>query len=152
MKKLLVFVFLLTCLGCTTFFKLETNPLFNLNGVDRVCFISSVALDKTESVNCGDMVFNYCSLSTAKENLSDFKEDLIGVEFYFDESVNLDEILTILKAEIISQFESDNLVVLSAYTPYYQDCVYVNGKKVNVQIAISGGCVIAGFPMLLTGY
>ncbi len=152
MKRLVVFMFLLCCLGSTALFKFESNPLFNLEGVEKVCFIADAELVEAEGVNCGDLVFNYCSLSTAKKNLSEYEKNSIGVEFYFQSDVNLEKILTILKADIVTKIEYENLTVLSAYTPYYQNCVYVDGKKINLQIAISDTNIIAGFPVLLTGY
>ncbi len=153
MKKLIVFIFLLCCVGVTALFKLETNPLFKIEGVEKVCFISNTEIDSecVDSVYCGDLVFNYCSLEDAWQNLSEFSQNIQGLQFYIVD-VSVEDILSVLKASVVEEFEQEGLYVVTAYTPYYQDCVYVNGVKVNVQIASNDEGVIAGFPMILTGY
>ena len=67
-------------------------------------------------------------------------------------NVDAEEILNILKATVVQENEIENLRLIYAYSPYYQDSVMVDGKKVNLQLAFDGGNLIAGFPLILTGF
>lgn len=153
MKKLIVFVFLLCCLSGTAFFKVGANPLFKLKNVEEVCFVSEseFVYADVESVACGDKFFNFCSIQTAKENLEKFEKNSDAVQFYFSE-ITVEEILQKLKADTVESYSSNEIEITLGYTPYVQDCVLVDGKKVNVQIASTENGVIAGFPMILTGF
>lgn len=152
MKKLLVFIMLLICLCVTFAFKNVKNPLWNMVGVDRVCLISSENYEKSldvEAVNCGDLVFNFCTLEVARENISNI--DLKGLEFYFS-NIPINDVLKNLKADIVSEELVNSIYIINAYTPYFSQNVFVKNKKVNVQLAVSEGRLIAGFPMILTGF
>ena len=151
MKKLIVFMLLLGCLSATLLVKFESNPLFNIDGVEKVCFVSTRQYDELESVNCGDLVFNYCTLETAKQNLKRYSDGAKAVQFYFN-SMTSEDLLKQLKATVISVDEVEGMLVTLAYTPYYQECIFVDGKKVNVQIAEKDGKVVSGFPAILTGF
>ncbi len=153
MKRVIVFVFLILCLVMTNLGKLQRNPLFAIDGVEKVCFISGDSFDAygVETVKCGELAFNFCSVETARKNLRNFNKNLLGIQFYFS-NVQKDDILKSLKSEIVCEEAINKLKVLNCYTPYYQDCIYINGKKVNMQIALSEENIVAGFPVLLTGY
>ena len=153
MKKIVVFVLLICCLFTTMLVKVEKNPLFEISGVEKVCFVSgkNYACEGISSVQCGSKFFNFCSLETAKERLEDLKKNMEGLQFYFEE-VSLQEVASALKFEVVMLDKLENMTVYCGYTPYYQDCVYLNNKKINVQIAEQNGKIVAGFPMILTGY
>ena len=151
MKKFLVFVLILACFCSVALFKTESNPLFSCKNVEKVCFISSNEIEEAQSVKCGDKVFNYCTLQQANEMMSDLKSELDGIEFYIKD-ITFERLCEILKAEVVSQSKIGELNVFCCYTPYQQNCVVINGKKINVQIAVYEDMVLAGFPMLLTGF
>ena len=154
MKKLIVFVMILCCLASTAVFKIEKNVLFELQGINRVCFVSDEKFDSesVEVVVSGSQFFNYCSLTTAKENLKEFANKSQGVQLYF-ENKDLEVLKKELKFQEVTQIKIENLTIYCGYTPFYQNCVYVENKKVNVQIAISDeNKIVAGFPVILTGY
>lgn len=154
MKKLFVFIALLGCLCGTMFFKIEKNPIFQLDNVEQVCFVSPrdfSAQLPVEAVSSGYLMFNYCSLQTAKENLSKLKQDMQCMQLYFQE-INVEELFKKLKADVILTEDMGDFVVIDAYTPYFSDCVYLQNKKVNMQLVIKENQVVVGFPMLLTGY
>ena len=154
MKKFIVFIFLAGCLGCTGFVKLKArDSIFDLSGVKKVCLVCEEELEEMESVRCGDYVFNYCSLDIAKEKYDALSTK--GVQLYFEEvdlDEFLDELFKQLKIEVVSESHVKEISILQCYTPYFQDCVYIDNKKVNVQIATTSEGVIAGFPMILTGF
>lgn len=152
MKKIVVFLMILACVCSTLNFK--KSSLFDLEGVERVCFISEKNYQNEEisTVECGNKFFNYCSFSTAKRNIENWKNDLDGIQFYYKDT-NLEQILKNLKFQQISEQKLDNLQIFYGFTPYYSDCIVLEGKKINVQIVVSEeGTILAGFPVVLTGY
>lgn len=153
MKKLIAFVLILACLVPTAFFKMETNPIFEMQGVEKVCFVAEREYleDEVESVRCGDLYFNYCSLETAKKNFVEFKKYIKGFQFYFKD-VALDSILSTLKCEVVTTVEVEGREVLCGYTPYYENNIFVDEKKVNMQVACLENEIVLGFPLILTGY
>ncbi len=151
MKRLIVFVLLLCCVATTLLVGYKSNPLFNLEGVERVCFVSNRAYDDLESVNCGDLVFNFCTMETAKQNLKRYTDGAKALQFYF-EDVSKEVLLKKLMATVICESEVEGVTVIVAYTPYYQDCIFVDNKKANLQLAEKDGQLVAGFPAILTGF
>lgn len=151
MKRLIVFCLLIAGLFSAIVFKPQTNPLFSIDGVEKVCFVANEKFENLENVNCGDYVFNYCSLQTAKENLEEFQKKSKAVQVYYHD-VSLEEVLNKLKANVVSEENIENIKVVVAYTPYVQDCVFVKNKKANLQLAEKDGKLIAGFPAILTGF
>ncbi|MBP3431500.1 MAG: hypothetical protein J6K39_01420 [Clostridia bacterium] len=153
MKKLIVFMFLLCCFVGTIFFKDEKNPFFSIDGIEKVCFAANekIGCFDVEGVHCGDLVFNFCSIETAKSNLSELKKQSKSMQLYF-QGGDVHQLLDSLKAEIVSTSEHEGLMVFNCYTPYEQSCVYVENKKVNLQIAVEGEKIVAGFPVILTGF
>ena len=151
MKKLFVFLLLICCLGATFAFKNENNPIFSLDGIEKVCFVDDEKYEimDVQAVNCGDLTFNFCSLSEAKENIS--KINFKAVQLYFSD-ISTQKLLKTLKASVISEENVQNISIVNAYTPYFSDSVLVENKKVNLQIAVKDGQVVAGFPMILTGF
>ncbi len=153
MKKLFVFAIIGLCLLSTLFFNSTVLPLFNFDGVEKVCFVSANQYESSDfdSVPCGDKFFNYCSLETAKKSLEDVKENIDGIQFYLN-SEDVDSVLNALKATFIYSETVGDVLVYYAYTTFYDDCVFVNGRKINVQIATYQDKLIVGFPMILTGF
>lgn len=133
--------------------KQEINPLFETSGVEKVCFISSDKHDKegVEAVICGDKFFNFCSLETAKKYLESLQKNADGIQFYF-EDLNLDKLFKKIKYQPVTKTNLDEMTIYCGYSPYYQSCVMLQNKKVNVQVAVMDGEVVVGFPMILTGY
>ena len=152
MKKLFVFLFLICCLGATFAFKNEKTPIFAFNEIDEVCFVDDKNYENLdlEAVNCGDLVFNFCSLSVARENFSKI-DDAKAVQIYLSD-ISLEEILKKLDAKIVSEENVQNIQIINAYTPHFSKSVFVEHKKVNLQIAFKDGQIVAGFPMILTGF
>lgn len=102
-----------------------------------------------EVINCGNKDFVYYSKEDALEKINNSK--IYAKQFYFDD-VNLKEILSVLNADIVSTQEFEDLKIYYCYTPYEQDCVYIENKKVNLQIVFKSNEIVAGLPLILTGY
>lgn len=150
MKKIVAFVLVLLMVGLTYFAKNKEIPLFNLNSITKVCFV----VDENEKIlgditQCGTKKFVYMSLDEAREKVGKIKFD--AVQFYFDKDV-LKDVLEEMKAEKISSQKVQNVDIEYYYSPLFQDSVLIEGKKANMQIALKEGEVIAGLPLILTGY
>lgn len=150
MKKIIVFVLVLFMVGLSYFAKNKEIPLFNLDSATKVCFV----VDENEKIlgditQCGTKKFVYMSLAEAREEVGKIKFD--AVQFYFDKDV-LNDVLEEMKAEKVSSQKVQGADVEYYYSPYFQDSVLIEGKKVNMQIALKDGEVIAGLPLILTGY
>lgn len=151
MKKMIVFMLLLASFVCVGVLKKQNETIFALDGVQKVCFVSDEKYPNLEFSTCGDMFFNFCTLQEAQQNLKEFSQKAQAVQLYF-ENIDLQSLLKSLKASKVSTTEIDHLNVIVAYTPFFDDCILINGKKVNLQIAEKDGKLIAGFPAILTGF
>lgn len=155
MKKMLSFFILTICLFSTSLFKFENFLLFDVCGdsIEKVCFVKTeeeVGISY-ENIKCGDKVFVSCSASVAKENLDKLLNNSAGIEFYLS-GFSAQKLISETKFEEISRQNIGDLLVLTGYAPIYQDCVYIQNKKVNMQIAIRDEKIVVGFPMILTGF
>lgn len=150
MKKLLSFILILI-MGCLTYFvKNSENPLFKCSGVSKVCVITEEFDDEVaDVVECGNKKFIFCSKEEGKELVKKLQID--GLQFYF-ENYSLENLQKNLNLTIISEQNIENLLILYAYTPFYQDCVYIDNKKVNAQIVLKDMQIVIGFPLIITGY
>ena len=150
MKRLLVFIVIVIFISLTCFVKNSSNPLFTLAETDRVCLIvEDGSLSEGEIIDSGSVDFVYMS---KEEALKATKNVILhGVEFYLS-NIEVEEIIKILKADVIKESEIGGLNLIYAYSPFYQDNITMDGKKVNVQLALKGDEIIAGFPIILTGY
>lgn len=148
MKKMVSFLLIVSCL-CSPFV-LDTKSLFSLSEIDDVCFVSNGKIEGSyDVVYSGDKVFSYFTPNEAKK--VDLNQKIDAVELFF-EDFNLESIKKHLNLQIISEEKYGDINVILGYTTLFKDCVYVEGKKVNVQLAVYDDKLIAGFPMILTGY
>ncbi|MGN1201299.1 MAG: YwmB family TATA-box binding protein [Candidatus Caccovivens sp.] len=150
MKKLLVFILILGCLSSTLFVQSWNNPIYSMSGVEHACIISEKQYSEMESVECGDVYFNFCTYSQAKEKLQS-DENIDGLQLYFN-NLTFDDIVKKLHIQIVKTESVENITVYCGYTPYWKNCIYLEDKKANIQIAIKEGSVVIGFPAILTGY
>ena len=152
MKKLLAFVLILACVASTAFFKVEKNPLFDIDGVTKVCFVSNQDLSKYDMQvqRCGDMFFNFCDQKTAKEKVKIVKNKIQSVQFYFDKDD--EKVIDKLKFTLVNEKQIEDIKVLEGYSPLCGAGYQIDKKNINVQIAIKGDEIVVGTPLILTGY
>ena len=62
------------------------------------------------------------------------------------------EIATHYEAEILIKEEVDGIISYYAYTPRWQDGLYINGKKINLHIAIREENLAVGTPIIFDGF
>ena len=153
MKKLIVFVLLLVVLSSTVMYKQEINPVWGLSNIQKVCFVSKDKFEQTgfENVICGDLFFNFCSSDVAKNDLKNYQAKSLSIQLYF-ENAKLNNLIKTLKIDNIKEEILDNVKVLTGYSPYFQDSILFDGKKINVQIGITQNLIILGNPLIFTGF
>ena len=151
MKKLIIFLFILSLVLGGFCFSGKAEQIFDVEGVDRVCFVSSERYDgEFESVQCGEKFFNFCTFEEAKSKVALVKSS-DAVQFYAQQC-ELAAMLKRIKFQELSSEEVEGIEVCYGYSPCYPCSIMFDGKKVNVQIAKAGGRVIVGFPMIMTGF
>ncbi len=151
MKKLIIFLFIISIVAGSFCFLEKPVQIFDVSGVDEVCFVSGEKCETAfETVQCGDKYFNYFSFDEAKKEVSHLK-NLDAVQFYADQT-ELDTILKEIKFVSLLSEQIENIEIVYGFSPLYNKAIYLEGKKVNVQIAKVQDRVILGFPMILTGY
>ena len=77
--------------------------------------------------------------------------DADGVIIVFDDC-NVYETAQKLNMSTIKEEEIEGMKILYGYTTFYSGHIYIDGKQVNVQLVQKQNEVIAGFPIILTGY
>jgi len=153
MKKLIVFLLILAMLFPTLAFKNDKNPLFLVEGLEKVCFVSSCEIedDGFENVQSGDLYFNFCGGDIAELKYDIYKKDAEAVQFYY-KNIELFKLFDSLKFDIVEECVVEQVQVYFGYSPYLSNSFLYENKKVNLQFAITDGYVIVGYPIILTGF
>lgn len=140
-------------MATTGFVKVDKNPLWKMTNIEKVCFVCDKDFknEDIESVQCGDVFFNFCSLEVARKNIEMFKKDMSAMQFYL-KNQDLTALKKMIKYKSIFQTNLENMTVYCGYSPYGQESVCVDGQKINMQIAVRESDVVVGFPIILTGY
>lgn len=151
MKKIIIFVFLAICLSLTSLKNYSIDLLLSDFEVDNICLVTSekVENEDVEFVVCGNKYFNYCTVDLAKKLINEI--DCDAVQLYFDKEL-FENLKKTLKYQNVKTEKINNLCIFYGYTSFYQDCVYIDNKKVNVQFVLNDNNLVVGFPMILTGY
>ena len=63
-----------------------------------------------------------------------------------------DKITTQYGAKILFTEEIGGVVSYYAYTPQWRECVYIDGRKVNLHIALRKNCLAVGTPIIFDGF
>lgn len=150
MKKLIVFLFIIALVVGGFSFEGLSKGIFVAEGIEQVCFVSGKQYEDFESVQCGEKFFNYCSYEKAKEKAFLVK-NCDAVQFYTNEE-SLKAVLDKINYQQLYSEVVEGIEIGYGYSPCYASSVFIDGKKVNVQIARKDGKVVIGFPMILTGY
>ena len=150
MKKLISFILIVFMISLTLFIKNGENPLFFCEKVYKTCFVVDESIKSDDMTTCGNKNF----LSFNRDDGYKFIKsgtNVDAMQFYLRD-ITLDYLLDLLKVSIIEEQNVDNFHTIYGYSPYYQECIFIDDKKVNVQIVTENDVIIAGFPLILTGY
>lgn len=151
MKKLLVLFFLLVSLFCLNTF--QAQSLFSVFASDAGTFFLTTNSPLSTSVkgvkNGGGYVysFNKSTLNSAGLNLKNITSQSVVLNNksfnYIQQKLNL---------KIVSKSNTNNVMEILGYSNKLKNFVYVNGNKVNIQIALNKTNAIVGYPLILQGF
>ena len=146
------FLLIAVCLCMIIPSKMKKGVISLAEDVQQVCLIADENLEQenVESVICGDMIFNYCTLDIAKKSINELT-NIKGIQFEFKEKTE-EDLLKMFKANKVLEEEVDGMSIKYCFTPYYDKYVLLEEKKINLQLAFKEGKIVAGFPLILTGY
>lgn len=149
MKKIIAFFLLFLPILFLLKNKEGSDSIFNLEGVDKACIVTKSEAHGQNFIET--MACNYIYLDEKEiEKRNDIK-DILGYILYLKNS-NTDYITKKLQMLILNEENIEDKKVLYGYTPFYKDSVYIQNKKVNVEMILDQDEIIVGFPMILSGY
>lgn len=147
MKKMIVFFIICILLIGVSFF---TNLGTSLDSAKCAAFVINEKIEGYESIQNGND-----SIIKVYSNIQDFytkyKKNIKGFNLYF-ETFDLTLFAKNLNAQIYRSHNVEGMEMYYGYTNMYGEWKNVNGKKVNIQIAIKDNETIVGFPLILTGF
>ena len=149
MKRLLTFLFLFIFLCALPLF--SSQNIFNNKHISKAIIISKndVEFDENLKIVSGNQF--YYTLQGDFEKESKNFNSIDGVVLYFD-NYSLENLIKDYKIDFFKGQNVDNYEIFYGFTNIYKDFVYLNSKKVNVQIAVKENQIIVGFPAILTGF
>lgn len=149
MKKLIVFILLLMPLCFLALKKPICGDIANFDVVTKACVVTKEDVGENA---VSTLQYNYL--------LVDGKEDLLKVAT----DLNAEGLILYLKKDDYEKFTKtlnmltlkqkiiDNKTIVYAFTPQYSKTVFMENKKVNMEIVFEKDDVIIGFPTILSGF
>ncbi|MBQ8444461.1 MAG: hypothetical protein IJX25_03825 [Clostridia bacterium] len=150
MKRMIAFVFVIVLL--ISLVSIDNDSELKFSMAESGVLVTSKALEDKECFCSGNEYYSSFEgdeLINLLEDINQY-ENVKGVNLYFSNDVPLNYFqsqIDYLESETI-----ENVGLLLGYCKDYNDFVWTEGKKINVQLAkIENGWVL-GFPMILTGF
>lgn len=152
MKKMILFLLIVSTLFSTLSFKVDKNPLLAYE-IAKMCIVGDfeTEAEDVEIVPSGDLYFNFFK-SEFENFYKKYSDNAEAVQFYFL-NADLGQMFYDLKFEIIEESKVGDMQVYCGYSPFFQKSYFLDGKKCNLQFACyKNGEVVIGFPIILTGF
>lgn len=154
MKRIVVFFMLINLLLLLPFDKQSFLPLYKLHNTEQICFVCEKEVDINNKlvenlIENGGVKYLY----TSKENALALSKKLrySSVEFYL-KNISLSKLKDILDFTTLKIQTLNETIIVYGYSSFYTDYIYMDNKRVNVQLAIKNDDIIAGFPLIVTGF
>ena len=154
MKKIIALFFALVCL-------LFVKTPFSLTTLSSE-FLAEHSFYTTENTNVlnaktvknGNGFVVTCQAKHAKNILNNLNNDKIQGESFcfkgqFDDAF---KILSSLNAKIVFEEKFDEFSVFYAYSPKLDNIIYIDSKKINIQIAYKNETITVGTPVILGSF
>ncbi len=144
------FVFLLLCTVIILLvFVWQGEKYFGFEGLTEVCFVTEFDYDfenmtKTEKEN-----YIYSTPQNAK--FYNLKIDESGIMLRFVER-NVYDLIQDFKGEILKIEEIEGKTVFYGFTPFEENFIMLENKKINMQIVEKEGEIIVGLPIILGSF
>ncbi len=105
------------------------------------------------STRCGNSYIiscNICDAKKLKDNITEFLGESVRIKDYTNSQ--LKNLKTNFEKKKVFEETIDNMQIIYCYDRALTNFVFVDGKKVNIQIAISTNEINIGYPLILNGY
>lgn len=157
MKRIVAFIFVLALSALILF--AATGEKFDYGGLEKVCFVCAGALSEQDidesqiisAVESGAQAYVTVKPENAQETRQKIKQ-IDGYVLHFNKNSDLN----VLKKQFFDfsngSYRLGDYQILEGYTSKYDDFREVDGKRYNVQLAITPDEIIVGFPAILTGF
>lgn len=150
MKRMIVFLLLIMLLGGILVFK-ENHRLdeFDYYKVTLVSKDYNDSLKAYASQNGNQYYYTFDNTQSDHLNLDSLKLD--GIVYYINSSFNINKYLN--RLDFFYQGKSaEGYQIYYGYDADLKDFVFVDGKKINVQLVKRSEDIVLGMPLILTGY
>lgn len=144
MKKMLLLFFIVP-LALGWFIKNEPSKVLFLDGIEKICVVTDENVKEFDSLETASD--NYV-LFNSREQASKVKPK--GIVLYMN--TELDKLKKELNLIVDRTERINDMDITYGFTPQYDGFVLSNNKRINAQIVVQGDRIIAGFPMILTGF
>lgn len=150
MKRVVFFIVIIAVIVAPMF---ASKQKFDYQGVEKVAVVSTQALQLENAGIIQNGGQNIYSLS-----IEDYlrQKDLIknydGIVLFYPQDTSFDKLKNCWQISWHYQSEVEGMQIVYAFSLLVEDFLFLNGKKVNLQIAWSQSGVMVGLPLILTGF
>lgn len=152
-KRFIIFGIIIFLLISTPLTKPIFSNKFNEN-VTYYFYASNVSENLNANItNCGNVYIIECdaeSASKTKSQISGIQGESIRIKNYSLKTYA--EVLQSYSDFIIKTEKVDDIFILLCYDSSLPNFAYLDGQKINTQIAINKNEINIGYPLLLIGY
>lgn len=150
MKRVIAFLILILFLAGCKIVSLNNVPDFDFESLIIISLNSS--LYDTSNIQNGNQYYYEFDKKSGEKALQNLQYDEIeGIVYYFEKDYDIKQIKN--KLDFCFEGEKvDDIEIVYGYDKNYPDFRYINGKKVNVQIAENSTNIVVGYPLILCGY
>lgn len=151
MKKLAVFCIVVVALILPDFL-VQKQSVLDFDSVKAVSFVTdceSATKFNLDFVQNGSDAIAQVDVKQASELYQKIQPKCIVLSL--DEK-DLSKLTNFLNLKHFYQQNLDDMEIIYGYTDKFEDFTFVDNKKINVQIAVRQGDVVAGFPLIMTGF
>lgn len=151
MKKLAVFCIVVVALILSSFL-VQKQSVLDFDSVKAVSFVTdceSATKFNLDFVQNGSDAIAQVDVKQASELYQKIQPKCIVLSL--DEK-DLSKLTNFLNLKHFHQQNLGDMEIIYGYTDKFGDFTFVDNKKINVQIAVRQGDVVAGFPLIMTGF
>ena len=151
MRRIVAFVFLL---GVSLLILIGVaSPKVQYDGLEKVCFVTSGEVDFQDEKVLTSGNQSYVTVDAARaDEIRKQLAQIDGYILYFSPKTSVESLLEQFFDYKNPSYLLAGYTIYDGYTSKYFDFCMLNGRKYNVQLAVTPEAIIVGFPMILTGF
>ena len=150
MKKLIAFcLFGLSLFGFQFIPKEDNKEIFSLSGISQACLVTTDNFESENSLTTLDYTYVYAGKDEAFELYKQINPKAV---ILFFQNLKPDDLMKSLNMLVLKEEYINDCKIIYGYTSKYNNFRLIENKRVNVQIACKNNEIIAGFPLILSGF